>query len=124
MFSLSGVTIFAWVKFAIIAALTATLLWYVYDYNTLGKKNVQLTADNDRLTHNLTQLTAAHDNRKTALDSLDKTCKDQLKLFLSEQEIWSKIDKSADPATDAANWAIEQGKEPAPKTAPKAKGKK
>ena len=115
MFSLSGIGIFAWVKFGIIAILTGTLLWYVYDYKSLAAANATLKADKDRLTHNLTQLTAAHDNRKTALDSLDKTCKAQLELFLREQDIWRKIDQSATPMDDAANWAVGADETPDPK---------
>ena len=97
----------AWVKFTVIAGILSAAIYTIQDYKSLARTVERQKNDIARLNNNLkTQATLVLLN-KEALTSLSGECQKAADRFLKENDIWQKINESADPLTDAANFATE-----------------
>lgn len=94
----------SWIKFGAIIAVLLSGLYLVNDYKSLGKTVEAQKATIVRLQNNIKVLTVNIEGTKAALSSLDEECQRAADRFLNDDDIMKRIDESADPLTDAANY--------------------
>jgi len=102
-----GFGITSWIKFAVIASILGGAIFLIQDYKRLGVKIERQANQIARLESNVKQKDLIISMTKVSLNELDSECQAAAKRFLEEHDIWKKIEESADPLTDATNWATE-----------------
>lgn len=101
-----------WIKFAVIAGILSGAIFLIQDYKRLGVKVEAQKATIVRLTNNVTVLQTSLEGTLSAMKEADTECIAAAERFLSENDIWKKIDESADPLTDAANFNPNEQRKP------------
>lgn len=93
----------SWIKMLALAAMVSAAMYLVWDYKHLAATVEIQRANITRLENNVAVQKTLLTLNKEALDTLDGTCQRAAQRFLEENDLWKKIDQSADPLTDAAN---------------------
>lgn len=101
---LFGGGVLGWAKFTVIAALLSTALYTVHDYRRLSVKVEAQSATIARLNDSIKGYVVLLAGTRATLGELDKECLAAADRYIKNSEILKKIEQSADPLTDAANF--------------------
>lgn len=101
---LGATGILGWAKLIAIVGVVSSALYMVNDYKRLSAKTERQAAEIVRLDNNVKSYKLLLAGTTDTLGELDEECKAAAERFIRDSDIMKRIDKAADPLTDAANY--------------------